>query len=65
MREQKTMRNGTFFEPDSAQCCHHIGYENATFGGKGYVFFKKKIQKVAEVRVGVFIYYIGKGYFLT
>ena len=40
MREQKTMRKGTFFEQGSAQRCHHLGRKNAIFVGKGYVFYK-------------------------
>ena len=45
--------------------CAVIIYDrkNAIFVGKGYVFFLQMPQKVAEV--GVLIYYIGKGYFLT
>ena len=39
------------------------GRKNAIFIGKGDIF--TILQKVAEVRVGVLIYYIGKGCFLT
>ena len=40
------------------------GRKNVIFVGIGYVFnkFYKRLQKK---RVGVLIYYIGKGYFLT
>ena len=55
------MRKGTFFR--AWQCAalssFRIGRKNAIFVGKGYVFFCR------SKRVGVLIYYIGKGYFLT
>ena len=36
MREQKkTMGKGIFIKLESAQCCHHLGYENAFFWGEG------------------------------
>ena len=45
MREQKTMRKGTFFELGSAQRCHHEGMKNAIFVGKGYVFFTSLLER--------------------
>ena len=53
MREQKTMRKGTFFELGSAQRCYHFiikGRKNAIFVGKRCVFFLQILQNVAESR---------------
>ena len=41
------------------------GRKNAIFIGKGYFFFYNFTKGCRSKRVGVLIYYIGKGYFLT
>ena len=57
------MRKGRFFfELGSAQRCHHLGYEKCYFCRKRVCFFTKGCR---SKRVGILIYYIGKGYFLT
>ena len=74
------MRKGTFFKLGSAQRCHHLGYffqagqcaalssfrvGKCYFCRKRVCFFTKLTKGCRSKRVGILIYYTGKGYFLT